>query len=73
MDEKLASDRFTRQFRVLRIHETIHETWPDNVEKGQPLCHIRKRCYPLACLRSRRANHFAKGPRRQRFVPSVIS
>lgn len=21
MDEKLASDRFTRQFRVLRIHE----------------------------------------------------
>lgn len=37
MDEKLASDRFTRQFRVLRIHET----WPDNVAKGQPLCHIR--------------------------------
>ena len=36
MDEKLASDRFTRQFRVLRIHET----WPDNVAKGQPLCHI---------------------------------
>lgn len=69
MDEKSASDRFTRQFCVLRIHETL----PDNVAKGQPLCHIRKRCYPLACSRSRRANHFAKGPRRQRFVPNVIS
>lgn len=33
MNEKPPSNGLTRQFRVLRIHET----WPDNVAKGQPL------------------------------------